>query len=171
MSEARIFYQDDCNLSLLEGKTIAVIGYGSQGHAHALNAKESGCNVIIGLYEASIWECLAGKNNIPQWYVIINDKGKIIAGAGVIENDFHNRKDLSPNLCALYVEEEYRKRGLGKYILDFIREDMADMGIERLYLVTDHTEFYEKCGWDFLTMVRDEGGEEERMYTAYTMKK
>ncbi len=49
----RIFYQDDCNLSLLDGKTIAIIGYGSQGHAHALNAKESGCNVIIGLYEGS----------------------------------------------------------------------------------------------------------------------
>ena len=53
MSNAKIYYQEDCNLSLLEGKTIAVIGYGSQGHAHALNAKESGCNVIIGLYEGS----------------------------------------------------------------------------------------------------------------------
>ena len=50
---AKIYYQEDCNLSLLEGKTIAVIGYGSQGHAHALNAKESGCKVIIGLYEGS----------------------------------------------------------------------------------------------------------------------
>ena len=49
----RMFYQEDCNLGLLDGKTIAVIGYGSQGHAHALNAKESGCNVIIGLYEGS----------------------------------------------------------------------------------------------------------------------
>ena len=49
----KIFYQEDCNLSLLEGKTIAVIGYGSQGHAHALNLKESGCNVIVGLYEGS----------------------------------------------------------------------------------------------------------------------
>ncbi len=54
---AKIYYQEDCNLSLLEGKTIAVIGYGSQGHAHALNAKESGCHVIIGLYEGSrSWE-------------------------------------------------------------------------------------------------------------------
>ena len=51
--DAKIYYQKDCNLSLLEGKTIAVIGYGSQGHAHALNAKESGCHVIIGLYEGS----------------------------------------------------------------------------------------------------------------------
>ncbi|HHX11530.1 MAG TPA: ketol-acid reductoisomerase [Clostridiales bacterium] len=50
---AKIYYQQDCNLSLLEGKTVAVIGYGSQGHAHALNAKESGVNVIIGLYEGS----------------------------------------------------------------------------------------------------------------------
>ena len=50
---AKIYYQEDCNISMLEGKTIAVIGYGSQGHAHALNAKESGCNVIIGLYEGS----------------------------------------------------------------------------------------------------------------------
>lgn len=50
---AKIYYQEDCNVSLLKGKTIAVIGYGSQGHAHALNAKESGCEVIIGLYEGS----------------------------------------------------------------------------------------------------------------------
>ena len=50
---AKIYYQEDCNLSLLDDKTIAVIGYGSQGHAHALNAKESGCHVIIGLYEGS----------------------------------------------------------------------------------------------------------------------
>ncbi len=53
MSDAKIYYQDDCNLAALDGKTIAVIGYGSQGHAHALNAKESGCHVIIGLYEGS----------------------------------------------------------------------------------------------------------------------
>ena len=50
---AKIFYQEDCNLSLLEGKTIAIIGYGSQGHAHALNLRDSGCKVIIGLYEGS----------------------------------------------------------------------------------------------------------------------
>ena len=53
MSDARIFYERDCNIDLLEGKKIAIIGYGSQGHAHALNLKESGCDVIIGLYEGS----------------------------------------------------------------------------------------------------------------------
>ena len=47
------YYQEDCNLSLLEGKKVAIIGYGSQGHAHALNLKESGVDVIVGLYEGS----------------------------------------------------------------------------------------------------------------------
>lgn len=50
---ATIYYQEDCNLSHLNGKTIAVIGFGSQGHAHALNLKESGAHVVIGLYEGS----------------------------------------------------------------------------------------------------------------------
>ena len=51
MSEAKIFYQQDCDLNYLKGKTVAIIGYGSQGHAHALNLKDSGVNVIVGLYE------------------------------------------------------------------------------------------------------------------------
>jgi ketol-acid reductoisomerase len=50
---AKMYYEQDCNLSLLDGKTIAIIGYGSQGHAHALNLKDSGCNVIVGLYHGS----------------------------------------------------------------------------------------------------------------------
>ncbi len=50
---AKVYYQQDCDLSRLNGKTVAIIGYGSQGHAHALNLKESGVKVIIGLYEGS----------------------------------------------------------------------------------------------------------------------
>ncbi|KNZ42955.1 ketol-acid reductoisomerase [Acetobacterium bakii] len=50
---AKLFYDVDCNLGLLDGKTVAIIGYGSQGHAHALNLKESGVNVVVGLYEGS----------------------------------------------------------------------------------------------------------------------
>ncbi len=50
---AKIFYESDCNLGLLDGKTVAIIGYGSQGHAHALNLKESGVDVVVGLYEGS----------------------------------------------------------------------------------------------------------------------
>ena len=53
----RIFYQQDCDLNKLEGKTVAIIGYGSQGHAHALNLKDSGVDVVVGLYKGSkSWE-------------------------------------------------------------------------------------------------------------------
>ena len=50
---AKIYYEKDCNLDYLKGKTVAVIGYGSQGHAHALNLRDSGVNVVVGLYEGS----------------------------------------------------------------------------------------------------------------------
>lgn len=53
MAEAKIFYQQDCDIKRLDGKTVAIIGYGSQGHAHALNLQESGVNVVVGLYEGS----------------------------------------------------------------------------------------------------------------------
>ena len=65
---AQIYHQEDCNLSLLDGKTVAIIGYGSQGHAHALNLKESGVNVIIGLYEGSkSWKKAEEKRSAPAW--------------------------------------------------------------------------------------------------------
>lgn len=119
-------------------------------------------------YMESIAQCIEKKSGIPQWYVMLNENQDIIAGTGVIENDFHNRKDLSPNLCALYVEQPYRNQGIARQILDFVREDMCGLGIEILYLVTDHTDFYEKCGWNFLTMVQDTEGITERMYMAET---
>ena len=53
MNDQSIFYDDDADLSLLEGKTIAILGYGSQGHAHALNLRDSGCEVVVGLRPGS----------------------------------------------------------------------------------------------------------------------
>lgn len=117
-------------------------------------------------YRESIQSCIAQKAGVPQWYVMLDEEQKIIAGAGVIENDFHDRKDLSPNLCALFVEEPYRDQGIARSLLDFVKRDMGKMGVQKLYLVTDHTEFYEKCGWSFLTRVNDEDGCPERMYVA-----
>ena len=80
MAEAKIYYQEDCNLSLLDGQTIAIIGYGSQGHAHALNLKESGCNVIIGLYEGSkSWakaEAQPTKTGISQFCTVSTPKNR-----------------------------------------------------------------------------------------------
>ncbi len=118
--------------------------------------------------EASAAHNLSSYLGIPQWYVILDKHHEIIAGAGLISNDFHNRPDLTPNLCALFVEEPWRNRGIAKYLLNLIRKEAACLGFSRLYLVTDHTDFYEKCGWEFLTMVLDTDGMPERMYTAST---
>ena len=99
---AKIYYQEDCNLSLLEGKTIAVIGYGSQGHAHALNAKESGCHVIIGLYEGSrswekaqsqgfeVYTAAEAAKKADIIMILINDE---------LQADMY-KKDIEPNLEA-----------------------------------------------------------------------
>lgn len=90
---------------------------------------------------------------------------EIVGGLGVIENDFHNRKDLSPNVCALYVEEEYRCQGIAGKMLDFVCNDMKEKNINILYLITDCNSFYECYGWEFFCMVQGDGEEElTRMY-------
>ena len=121
--------------------------------------------IPIAEYRASIDASLQAPDRVPQWYLAL-DGGLIAAGAGLIENDFHDRPDLAPNLCALCVQPPHRGRGLARQLLDHIRSDAARMGVDRLYLVTDHTDFYERCGWQFLTTVHDESGQPERMYTA-----
>lgn len=99
---ANIYYQEDCNLSVLEGKTIAVVGYGSQGHAHALNAKESGCNVIIGLYEGSkSWE--RAKEQGFEVYTTAEAAKKADVIMILINDEFQAdmyKKDIEPNLNA-----------------------------------------------------------------------
>lgn len=98
------------------------------------------------------------------WYLCL-DKEKIIGGLGVIENDFHDRKDLTPNVCAVYTEEEYRCRGIAGRLLSMVVEDMRAKGISPLYLITDHTDFYERYGWEFLCMVQGDGDPDmTRMY-------
>ena len=98
------------------------------------------------------------------WYLCL-DGSRIIGGMGVIENDFHDRKDLSPNVCAVYTEEEYRCQGIAGVLLKMVVEDMRAKGISPLYLVTDHTGFYERYGWEFLCMVQGDGEPQmSRMY-------
>ena len=62
-------------------------------------------------------EAACGGRAVPRWYLVIDEKDEIVAGAGIIDNDFHDRPELTPNLCALYVEESWRGRGIagGRY--------------------------------------------------------
>lgn len=98
------------------------------------------------------------------WYLCL-DGGKIIGGMGVIENDFLDRKDLAPNVCAVYTEKDYRCKGIAGRLLNMVVEDMKAKGITPIYLVTDHTAFYERYGWEFLCMVQGDGESHmSRMY-------
>ncbi len=87
------------------------------------------------------------------WYLCL-DENKIVGGIGVIDNDFHERKDLFPNLCALYVEEEYRNNGIGGNLLKMAVKDLKSKGINKVYLITEHINYYERYGFKFLTMVK-----------------
>ena len=120
-----------------------------------------------GVPEEAYLECmeayLSGKPEYG-WYLCLYDES-IVAGLGVIENDFHDRKDLTPNVCAVYTEEEHRKNGLAGNLLNKVVDDMRNKGVMPLYLVTDHIGFYEHYGWEFLCMVQgDEEPEMTRMY-------
>lgn len=108
---------------------------------------------------------LAGKTEYG-WYLCL-DGERIVAGMGVIENDFHERKDLAPNVCAVYTEEEYRGRGIAGRLLNNVVSDLRAKGVSPVYLVTDHTGFYERYGWEFLCMVQGSDPEPTRMYVHY----
>lgn len=98
------------------------------------------------------------------WYLCLyNDQ--IIGGLGVIDNDFHERTDLTPNVCAVYTEEDYRNHKIAGTLLNKAVEDLRSKGISPVYLVTNHVGFYEKYGWEFYCEVQCEGEDYlSRMY-------
>ena len=120
-----------------------------------------------GIPKEAYLECmenyLSGKTELG-WFLCL-DKDRIVGGMGVIENDFHDRKDLSPNVCAVYTEEAYRKQGIAGKLLNMTVDDLRLKGITPVYLVTDHTGFYERYGWEFLCLVQGDGESDmTRMY-------
>ena len=120
--------------------------------------------IPLEAYIESMEDCLRKESPVPQWYMAV-EGGRIIGGMGVIDNDFHDRKDLTPNVCAVYTQEDRRGRGIAGALLKFVCLDMKSKGIDTLYLITDHTSFYERYGWEFLCMVQGDGEPEmTRMY-------
>lgn len=114
-------------------------------------------------YLACMTAYLSGETEYG-WYLCL-DGERIVGGLGVIENDFHDRKDLKPNVCAVYTEEAHRGRGIAGELLNLAAEDMKAKGISPLYLVTDHIGFYERYGWEFFCMAQGDGEEEmTRLY-------
>ncbi len=120
-----------------------------------------------GVPKEAYLECmedyLNGKTELG-WYLCL-DGDRIVGGLGVIENDFHNRPDLTPNICAVYTEEEYRCKGIAGCLLNMVVEDLKSISITPVYLITDHTNFYERYDWEFLCMVQ--GDNEPNMTRMY----
>ena len=106
---------------------------------------------------------LSGETELGWYLCLCGDE--IIGGLGVIENDFHDRKDLAPNVCAVYTEKAHRRRGVAGRLLNTVVEDMRSKGVSPLYLLTDHTGFYERYGWEFLCLAQGDGEDApSRMY-------
>ena len=116
------------------------------------------------LYLESFQMCYKGKGIIPQWYILTTDDGKFMAGCGVIDNDFHNRYDLSPNIVAVLVDPKHRGRGIARKMINYVLDDLNAMRIEDVWLITDHRHFYEKLGFTFCGHVIEDGGGTARMY-------
>lgn len=119
-------------------------------------------------YLESMEEAMSGKGAVPQWYLALYGD-RIAAGMGVIANDFHDRTDLTPNVCAVFTEPDFRCQGLAGRLLGFVADDMKSGGIDALYLLTSHDSFYERYGWEYLCPVTREGNDEpSRMYVHRT---
>ena len=134
---------------------------------HLMNAAaqwfHSKWHVPVEAYLACMEEYLSGGTELG-WYLCL-DGDRIVGGMGVIENDFHDRKDLTPNVCAVYTEEDCRCQGIAGSLLNMVRDDLYAKGITPIYLLTDHTGFYERYGWEFFCMAQGDGEEEmARMY-------
>lgn len=134
---------------------------------HRLNAAAQWFHSKWNVPEEAYLECMNAylQNETKYGWFLCLYEDEIVGGLGVIENDFHNRKDLTPNLCAVYTEQAYRCQGIAGQLLNMAVEDLRKKGISPAYLLTDHTGFYERYGWEFYCMVQGDGEETmSRMY-------
>ncbi|MCL2568757.1 MAG: GNAT family N-acetyltransferase [Oscillospiraceae bacterium] len=100
------------------------------------------------VYEDCITKNVDTKSPLPAWYLLDGDK--LIGCAGLLTNDFISRMDLGPWLCALFIEKKYRGQNLGNLLIAQIKEDVATMGLEKLYLSTTHEGYYEKYDFPYI---------------------
>lgn len=114
-------------------------------------------------YVKSLRAALSTEVGVPLWYLLL-DGEEIVGGVGVIENDFHKRRDLTPNICALIVNEEYRGRGLARGLIERVCEDLRVCNISDVYLITTHTELYERLGFEYYDDIEENDGGFVRCY-------
>ncbi|WP_461225097.1 GNAT family N-acetyltransferase [Lacticaseibacillus suihuaensis] len=119
-------------------------------------------------YQTSMAASLAsGAGPVPSWYLAVAGD-HIVGGLGVIANDFHDRLDLTPNVCAVFVTPTYHNRGLAGKLLHMAVADLAAAGIPKAYLITDLQGFYERYGWRYATTVTEADGTRSKMFVIDT---
>ena len=92
------------------------------------------------------------------------EEGNIIAGAGVISNEPPMQKEQRPNICAVYVEDQHRGKGIAGALLEYICIDMMLRGMNEIYLTTELESFYERYGWEFMAEFKDDDEKTMRVY-------
>lgn len=115
------------------------------------------------LYEDCISHTAGAENALPNWFLAENN-GKIIGCAGLIPNDFISRMDLMPWLCALFVEENERGRGIGGLLIHECMEYALENGFRNVYLCTDHIGYYERYGAKYMGTGYHPWNESSRIY-------
>lgn len=130
----------------------------------------------MSVYDDCMKSAINSAAPLPEWYILIDtndgsfDEEHIAGGVGLITNDFNSRQDLYPWLCALYVEENYRGRNLGKCLIDYVRRQAALLSFDNVYLATDHIGYYEHFGFKYIGTAYHPWGETSRIYAAPSFK-
>lgn len=118
-------------------------------------------------YEDCILHSLDNNNRLPKFYVLL-DNEQIIGSYALLTNDIISRQDLMPWLACLYVNEEFRGKGLAAQLLQHGRSEAHRLGFPNLYLSTDLENFYESNGWLYLAEGYNVMGESIKIYTCST---
>ena len=98
------------------------------------------------IYADSMTHSVSTESKLPRFYLMMLEE-RIIGGYSLLINDFVSRQDLWPYLSTLYIEECERGKELGAVLLDHGRREAGKLGFEKVYLCTDHVNYYEKYGW------------------------
>lgn len=120
------------------------------------------------IYEESIAACFEKESILPRWFLMLNETGDIIGGAGLIQNDFVDRVDLFPYLCTLHIKKQWRGIGLGSLLINRCRQEAKSLGFQHIYLCTDHVGYYERYGFEYLCTGTHPDKSTSRIYCSKT---